>query len=249
MSIPKYALLYAFAASLITPGAAMSASSTRSAPLTSANRLARTEFVQRSIVPNQQSPVSFNTYPHSICQKTIAPSRDDLRIASDQYGVVSYYVNVSGPSHVEKDSLVCFGPSGAERINIAYIPNGSRPLSRLRPAMPIPNAAVMDEFVLAHGFDPRTASNDVLWSHFLPPRPDDYATSTEKSVTWLIAAFSPISKIYTSGTSIAGESHPPVLLRGGSGLSPDGSVIKQNAANYDGFNAEGVQGTYNTIRA
>jgi len=109
----------------------------------------------------------------------------------------------------------------------------------------------MESVAASLGFDPRTAPESVLESHNLPPRPDDFATNPAASLGWLKAVFTPTTSLVTtaSGTVVPGVYNGPIQNLKITGTVNNGLNVQSESSNWSGYDAAGIQGTINTVRA
>ena len=109
-----------------------------------------------------------------------------------------------------------------------------------------PDAFTIARYVAAYGFDPRVASDDILEAHNLPPRPKDFATKPNEFIGWQRAVFSPTTEVIKNSVPMPNAA-VGIATRGGP-IVPDGGTVSAASTNWSGFAANGVQGSWNTVR-
>jgi hypothetical protein len=203
------------------------------------------------VSPSRQSPISFKTFPGALC--TVADST--WTFPADVNGDALIYVAPTEKFTSIQDAITCVRDGQVENITLTLSssvePPRSLPVASSGPPI-APSSATIAQYVSTYGFDPRTAPDAVLAANNLPPRPDNLASHPEDNIGWLRAVFSPTTKVITSGVDIPNVSLGfPEAGTGGGRISPAGTAGgygNSSTNNWSGVAANGVQGTYNTIR-
>jgi hypothetical protein len=196
-----------------------------------------------------QSHVTFVTLPGALCHRGSDTSQNPWTVAADFEGHVGFFISATdGAEH--QDSFVCAAGGASQTVSLSYVSSSAQLPSAVSAPVPMPSESQIESTIASLGFDPRTAGNNVLEAHNLPPRAPDFATNPAASEGWMKAVFSPTTSLITNAnqsTNVPNLYYTP--YRANSAPIYNGTTNTSTSPNWSGYDDAGVQGTYNTVRA